>query len=411
MLRIFGDMLSSLSRLVPAELLEDYSHLFSPISPNNLKMLTKKWYIYHQLQNIFAMKYLNVPKAIAAWNAIQPLSDRDRERLSRKFTVDFNFNSNHIEGNMLTYGQTELLLLFGKVVGEAEMKDLEEMKASNVGLKMMREQAGIKDMPLTQNFIRQLHKTLLREDYTVYRELPGGQQSSYVIHAGRYKTRPNSVITRYGDRFEYAAPEETTALMADLVDWYNEEEKKGKLSPVELAALFHYRYIRIHPFEDGNGRIARLIVNYILARHDYPMIVVRSRGKKDYLEALHQADLEVGPIPSIGAHAELDKIRPFLRFFTALVAEEIYNDVRFLTEPDENVWWYDGQRVEFRTPNYAKILRIMQSQPSVTIESLREQLGINKSAVQRLLSSLKEKGYIEARDNEGGWRVLITPSL
>ena len=411
MLRIFGDMLSYLSRLVPAELLEDYSHLFSPISPNNFKMLTKKWYIYHQLQNIFAMKYLNVPKAIAAWNAIQPLSDRDRERLSRKFTVDFNFNSNHIEGNTLTYGQTELLLLFGKVVGEAEMKDLEEMKASNVGLKMMREQAGIKDMPLTQNFIRQLHETLLREDYTVYRELPGGQQSSYVIHAGRYKTRPNSVITRYGDRFEYAAPEETTALMADLVDWYNEEEKKGKLSPVELAALFHYRYIRIHPFEDGNGRIARLIVNYILARHDYPMIVVRSRGKKDYLEALHQADLEVGPIPSIGAHAELDKIRPFLRFFTALVAEEIYNDVRFLTEPDENVWWYDGQRVEFRTPNYAKILRIMQSQPSVTIESLREQLGINKSAVQRLLSSLKEKGYIEARDNEGGWRVLITPSL
>ena len=357
------------------------------------------------------MKYLNVHKAIAAWNAIQPLSDRDRERLSRKFTVDFNFNSNHIEGNTLTYGQTELLLLFGKVVGEAEMKDLEEMKASNVGLKMMQEQAGIKDMPLTQNFIRQLHKTLLREDYTVYRELPGGQQTSYVIHAGRYKTRPNSVITRYGDRFEYAAPEETAALMADLVDWYSEEEAKGKLSPVELAALFHYRYIRIHPFEDGNGRIARLIVNYILARHDYPMIVVRSRGKKDYLEALHQADLEVGSTPSIGAHAELDKIRPFLRYFTALVAEEIYNDVRFLTEPDENVWWYDGQRVKFRTPNYAKILRIMQSQPSVTIESLREQLGINKSAVQRLLSSLKENGYIEARDNEGGWRVLITPSL
>ena len=77
--------------------------------------------------------------------------------------MDFNFNSNHIEGNTLTYGQTELLLLFGKVVGEAEMKDLEEMKASNVGLKMMQEQAGIKDMPLTQNFIRQLHKTLLRE--------------------------------------------------------------------------------------------------------------------------------------------------------------------------------------------------------------------------------------------------------
>lgn len=82
-----------------------------------------------------------------------------------------------------------------------------------------------------------------------------------------YKTRPNSVITRYGDRFEYASPQETPALMADLVGWYNEEEQKGNLSPIELAALFHYRYIRIHPFEDGNGRIARLMVNYILSRH------------------------------------------------------------------------------------------------------------------------------------------------
>lgn len=357
------------------------------------------------------MKYLNIAKAIEAWRSIQPLSERDRERLNRKFTVDFNFNSNHIEGNTLTYGQTELLLLFGKVVGEAEMKDLEDMKASNVGLKMMQEQALIKEMPLTQNFIRQLHKVLLREDYTVYRELPGGLQTSYVIHAGRYKTRPNSVITRYGDRLEYASPKETPALMADLVDWYNDEEAKGRLSPVELAALFHYRYIRIHPFEDGNGRIARLIVNFILARHDYPMIVVRSRSKKDYLEALHQADLEVGATPGAGAHAPLEHIRPFSKYFTAMAAEEIYNDVRFVTEPDENVWWYDGQRVEFRTPNYAKILRIMQSQSSVTIDGLKEELGINKSAVQRLLGSLREKGYIEPAGEGGGWRVLITPSL
>lgn len=357
------------------------------------------------------MKYLNITKAIEAWRSIQPLSERDRERLNRKFTVDFNFNSNHIEGNTLTYGQTELLLLFGKVVGEAEMKDLEDMKASNVGLKMMQKQALIKEMPLTQNFIRQLHKVLLREDYTVYRELPGGLQTSYVIHAGRYKTRPNSVITRYGDRFEYASPEETPALMADLVDWYNDEEAKGRLSPVELAALFHYRYIRIHPFEDGNGRIARLIVNFILARHDYPMIVVRSRSKKGYLEAQHQADLEVGATPSAGAHAPLEHIRPFSKYFTAMAAEEIYNDVRFVTEPDENVWWYDGQRVEFRTPNYAKILRIMQSQSSVTIDGLKEELGINKSAVQRLLESLREKSYIEPAGEGGGWRVLITPSL
>ena len=244
------------------------------------------------------MKYLNIRKALEAWQALQPLKEKDRDRLSRRFTVDFNYNSNHIEGNTLTYGQTEILLLFGKVIGEANVKDVQEMAASNVGLRMMTEEAAVKEMPLTQNFIRTLHRTLLREDYTVYRDLPGGVQTSYTVHAGTYKTRPNSVITRYGDRFEYASPEETPGLMTDLVDWYNAAEREGRLSPVELAALFHYRYIRIHPFEDGNGRIARLMVNFILSRHDCPMIVVRSRKKSEYLEALHQADLAVGPVPS-----------------------------------------------------------------------------------------------------------------
>ena len=69
--------------------------------------------------------------------------------------------------------------------------------------------------------------------------------------------------------------------MSGLVDWYNAAEQEGKLTPVELAALFHYRYIRIHPFEDGNGRIARLMVNYILARHGWPMIVIRNRKKQN----------------------------------------------------------------------------------------------------------------------------------
>ena len=131
---------------------------------------------------------------------------------------------------------------------------------------MLREELS-EHKPLTQHFIRLLHQTLLREDYTVYQTLPDGTISSYIIHAGSYKTRSNSVITRYSERFEYASPQETPALMTDLVNWYNKAEAEGKLSRVELATLFHYRYIRIHPFEDGNGRIARLMVNYILARH------------------------------------------------------------------------------------------------------------------------------------------------
>ena len=354
------------------------------------------------------MKHLNLKKALAAWQSLQPLSDKDRERLSRRFTVDFNYNSNHIEGNTLTYGQTEILLLFGKVIGEASIRDVQEMTASNVGLRMMTEEAAMKEMPLTQNFIRTLHKTLLREDYTVYRNLPNGIQTSYVIHAGQYKTRPNSVITRYGDRFEYASPEETPGLMADLVDWYNAAEQAGKLSPVELAALFHYRYIRIHPFEDGNGRIARLMVNYILTRHNYPMIVIRSRKKNEYLDALHQTDLEVGRMPSDGAHAEIKDIHPFLKYFTGLVTAEIYNDVLFLSEKNENVWWYDGERIAFRTPNYTKILNAMRTYPTLTLADMKEETGISMTAIQKLVEQLMARKYVERGEKEGSWRVFVT---
>ena len=353
----------------------------------------------------------NIEDVMNEWNALQPLSDRDREMLSRRFTIDFNYNSNHIEGNTLTYGQTEILLMFGKIVGEADVRDVHEMTASNVGLKMMKEEALLKETPLTQHFIRTLHKTLLREDYTVYRTLPGGVQTSYVIHAGQYKTRPNSVITRYGDRFEYATPEETPALMSDLIDWYNDAERSGKFTPIELAAIFHYRYIRIHPFEDGNGRIARLMVNYILTRHDYPMIVVRSRKKKEYLEALHRTDLTVGAAPSLGAQASKRDIQQFLTYFTNLFIDEVSYDIQFLTERGDNVWWFDGERVKFRSATTSIILNRMYEQPNSTIPQLAEAAGISLTAVNKQLRLLTDKGYIARTEKDNSWRLIITPSV
>ena len=350
--------------------------------------------------------------AYQRWCALQPLSEDDRARLSRKFTIDFNYNSNHIEGNTLTYGQTELLLLFGKVVSESEMKDLEEMKAHNVGLKMMLVEADERQRPLTETFIRQLHKVLLREDYTVSRTLPGGDVTSYTIHAGCYKTRPNSVITRYGDRFEYASPEETPALMNDLVAWYNEAEQSGEYTPIQLAALFHYRYIRIHPFEDGNGRIARLMVNYILSRHNYPMIVVRSRKKQNYLEALHKSDLKVGITPSVGAHAPLNKIDAFLKYFERLAADEIEQSIAFLCEHDANVWWFDGEKVSFRSPNTITILNTLIDEPNTTIAELCKIVGVNRSAIQKQLDQLQKKGYIlRSNGNVDKWHVVIASSI
>lgn len=345
---------------------------------------------------------------LLTWNSLMPLSADDERRLGRKFMLEFNYNSNHIEGNTLTYGQTELLLLFGKVVSEANMKDLEEMKAHNVCLQMMLTQAHDKESVLSETFIRQLHKIMLREDYTVHRQLPGGKTTSYVVHAGCYKTRPNSVITPTGERFEYASPEETPALMYDLVKWYNDEEEAGILSPIELAALFHYRYIRIHPFEDGNGRIARLLVNYILCKHDYPMVVVRSKLKKDYLSALNQTDINVGILPSDGAHAGAEEAKPFIDYFTELLSHEIEDNLSFISEKAENIWWFNGEFVKFRSPNTVKILNTITENPSITVRALADTIGINKSAIQKQLKTLQDKEYIvRTNGNKGVWHVAI----
>lgn len=292
--------------------------------------------------------------------------------------------------------------------GIAKVRDCEEMKASEVCLKMTSEKSQDTLSPLTQNFIRQLHRTLIREDYQVHYTLPDGNHSAYTIHAGQYKTRPNSVITRYGDIFTYASPEETPALMADLVDWYNETESSKSMNPVDLAALFHYRYIRIHPFEDGNGRIARLLVNYILARHGYPMMVVRSRKKNEYLDALHQSDLEVGDAPSDGAQATLRQIRAFKNYFKKIYAEEIAYNIGFVQEHSPDVWWYDGERITFRSENSTRILESLLDNPSITYRELQQKIGINMSAIQKQLKNMTDKGYILRSENE--WRVIIVPS-
>ena len=342
------------------------------------------------------------------WLSLQPLKEVDRNRLNQKFMLEFDYNSNHIEGNTLTYGQTEMLLLFGKSVDDANMKDLEEMKAHNVGLKMMQVEALEKDKPLTGTFIRQLHQTLLREDYTVYRQLPDGTNTSYVVHAGQYKTRPNSVKTITGEVFEYASPEETPALMTDLVEWYNEAEPESKLLPIEIAALFHYRYIRIHPFEDGNGRIARLLMNYILLRHNYPMIVIKSKDKPNYLTALHKCDITVGAVPSDGANAALSQIIPFVEYITQNVQTELENCLKILKSGTIRKWWYNGEEINFNNENTEKLIYMMYNNPTITVRGISEAIGINKSAVQKQIRTLQDKEYIKRiGGTKGKWAVML----
>ena len=256
---------------------------------------------------------MDIKTLFSEWQALQPLSAENQKRLDNKFLLEFNYNSNHIEGNTLTYGQTMSLLIHGKVEGNAPMRDYEEMKAHHAALEYVKQAAKESERPLTEAFIRQVHQIMMKEDYTVY-DNRGGNPIQYTVHVGIYKTRPNSVKTQTGELFEYASPEETPSLMTDLVAWYNAAKAEGKLSPLQLASLFHFRYIRIHPFEDGNGRIARLMVNYILASYGYPMIVVHTEDKNNYLSALEKCDDITGLVPSDGAHASLEQITPLVEY-------------------------------------------------------------------------------------------------
>ncbi len=279
------------------------------------------------------------------WQSLQPLKEEYKKALHKKFMLEFNYNSNHIEGNTLTYGQTKLLLLFDRIEGIAKMQDLEEMKAHNLALNIIESVANDKEIPLTEVLIRRIHKILIKEDYLKTQNLnSSGDKTTYTVHAGNYKTKPNSVITITGETFEYASPEETPSLMTDLVEWYNKAEKEGKYTPIELASLFHYRFIRIHPFDDGNGRIARLFVNYILKRHGYPMIIVRTDEKEEYLTILNICDVNVGDNPSNGAKAKLEDIKPFVEFLESCLERSLEISIRAARGEDleeDNDWIKD----------------------------------------------------------------------
>lgn len=217
-----------------------------------------------------------------------PFSEENQNRLQKKIRLEFNYNSNHLEGNTLTYGQTQLLLFFDKSSGDVPVSDIEEMKAHDVALSQIIEMAKDKERPLSEIFIKELNKIILVKPFWKDAISPNGTPTRKKIEIGQYKTSPNSVQLKNGEIHEYASPEETPALIRDLLNWYH--EKFDILHPIQLAAEFHYKFVCIHPFDDGNGRVSRLLMNYILLRHNYPIVIIKSEDKESYLTALQKAD-------------------------------------------------------------------------------------------------------------------------
>lgn len=222
-------------------------------------------------------------------DSLRPLDSEREKRIQQKFRLDWNYHSNNIEGNSLTFGETKSFLLHGITANGKPLKDHLDIRGHNDALLILED--VIKDnRPLNENFIRELHQIILNEPYDNPAITPDGKASKRRINIGSYKMQPNHVKTKTGEIFYFASPEETPAKMNDLMAWYNEAIEQRKLHPIEIASLLHYKFIRIHPFDDGNGRLARILMNLSLMRLGFTPVIIKTQKKDEYYRALQQAD-------------------------------------------------------------------------------------------------------------------------
>jgi Fic family protein len=234
--------------------------------------------------------HTSIAAAKAKWDAFQRLSPENERRLWQKLRLEWNYHSNHIEGNTLTYGETELLLIHGATHGNHILREYQEMQAHDVGIAHLRELAEDRTRFIGETDIRNLNKIILKEPFWKSAQTADGQASRKQIIPGEYKTTPNNVLTATGELFEFAAPLDVPAKMQELVQWLVHALSAENPPILPILAKLHHDFVLIHPFDDGNGRVARMLVNYVLMRKGLPPIIVPTERKRDYLNALRLAD-------------------------------------------------------------------------------------------------------------------------
>ncbi len=180
------------------------------------------------------------------------------------FSIEFTYNTNAIEGSTITLEETEDIIK-RKIAPNKPLRDVQEtINHSKVFFKVLNEK---EDMSL--NKILQWHK----EVFSDTKPDIAGKLRDYLVRVG-----------------DYRAPDwqDLDKLMNDFFEWYNKNKKIT--NPVELAARAHYKFEKIHPFGDGNGRIGRLIIAYVLRRENYPILIIEYKKRKSYYHALAKSE-------------------------------------------------------------------------------------------------------------------------
>ncbi len=201
----------------------------------------------------------------------RPLSATLVEKLREQFSLEFTYNSNGIEGNKLTLKETILVVKEGMTVKGRPFKDHIEAKNHQEAINYLFEIIDTdKKQTISESFIRSLQQIIIRN----LDMASSGYRQGNVMITGSKHTPPEA----------YEIPQ----LMKDFINWCKKEIKNKH--PVEFAALAHHRLVHIHPFEDGNGRTARLFMNLTLMHAGYPLVIILKNDRAKYYRALEKAD-------------------------------------------------------------------------------------------------------------------------
>ncbi len=242
-------------------------------------------------------------------DALRPIQADRMARVLQKLRLDWNYHSNSMEGNTLTMTETRAFLLYGITAKGKPFRDYIEMRGHNEALKKL-EEVVHKDLRLTERVIKDFHKMMLVEPF---------QDELAEINPGEYKTFSNYLYSPQGERIDFESPEEVPRLVNELVNWTNNHlfseelsrkaQRKYDFHPVLVACYFHLRFIRIHPFGDGNGRMGRILMNMILMIKGYMPAVVRLENRDEYYNVLNQSDTNyIEPLATFIAQQLIDSL-------------------------------------------------------------------------------------------------------
>jgi Fic family protein len=197
------------------------------------------------------------------------LPESAKEKSRENFAIKFTYNTQRIEGSTLTLKETANLLEHGITPSSKPIRDVKEAESHK---KVFFEMLDYKK-ELNLGTIFKWHKTLLENT----RLDIAGKIRNHNVAIAQSKFKPPTFI-------------ELDSLLNEFFEWYKKE--KDKLHPVELAALVHLRFVTIHPFTDGNGRISRLMMNFILKKNRFPMLDIPYEKRTGYYNALERSQIK-----------------------------------------------------------------------------------------------------------------------